>query len=387
MPLDRRVWQEATALRGAGYDVAVICPQMHAYTTPEETLEGIHIYRHPLRVEARGVLGFFVEYASALWAETLLAWRAWRRHRMQVIHLCNPPDLLFVVAWPFKLLGVKVVYDVHDLCPEMFEAKFGKSSIFRLALRLAQRLSYACADAVLVTNETSRQVAIQVGGHSPASVFVVRTAPKIPRLEGPSDDSLRKGRKYLVGYVGVMGSADGVNQLLEAAAYIVHRLGRRDVHFLLMGSGPEYQSLQNQRRALGLDVFLDMPGWAYDDFLFTALRTIDVGVTCDPPNVYNHSCTMNKVLEYMAFGKPQVMFDLKESRASAGECARYVATQTPAALGDAIVELLDSQDARKGMGRAAAERFQREMSWEASVVQLLQAYTFALGRPNGGANP
>jgi glycosyltransferase involved in cell wall biosynthesis len=353
---------------------------MHAYTAAEETLDGVNIYRHRLSVEGRGVLGLLLEYASALCAETVLAWKAWRRHGVQIIHLCNPPDLLFLVACPFKLLGVRVVYDVHDLCPEMFEAKFGRSPIFGLPLRLAQRLSYACADAVLVTNETSRQVAIRVGGHSPASVFVVRTAPRIPGSEGTRDESLRKGRRYLVGYVGVMGSADGVDRLLEAADYLVHVLRRTDVQFLLMGSGPEYQALLGKRRQMGLEAVIDMPGWAYDDFLFTALRTIDVGVTCDPPNPYNHSCTMNKVLEYMAVGKPQVMTDLKESRVSAGECARYVTELTPAALGDAIVDLLESPDARERMGRVALDRFRREMSWDASVTQLLQAYAFALSR-------
>ncbi|MEO8427132.1 MAG: glycosyltransferase family 4 protein [Verrucomicrobiota bacterium] len=378
VPLDRRVWQESCALRDAGYQVVVICPQMHDYTKAEEVIDGIQIYRHAIQMEAKGFLGFFLEYASALWGETMLAWKAWSRHRFKVIHLCNPPDLLFVVAWPFKLLGVRVIYDVHDLWPEMFEAKFGKRGLFYWAVRLAQRLTYACADVVLATNETNKNVAIDIGRKPPQKIFVVRTAPQIPEIDLPPEPALKQGRAYLVGYVGVMGSADGVHYLLEAAAHLVHRLGRKDVQFLLMGTGPEYSDLVQQRDSLGLKDYVDLPGWAYNDFLFKALRTIDLGVTCDPPNGYNHSCTMNKVLEYMAFEKPQVMFELKESRASAADAAHYVKESSAVALACGINELLNDAGARERMGQIGLRRIKTELNWEKSVERLLKAYEAAL---------
>jgi glycosyltransferase involved in cell wall biosynthesis len=378
VPLDRRVWQESCALRDAGYRVVVICPQMHGYIKSEEVIDGIQIYRHKIQLEAKGFLGFFLEYASALWGETVLAWKAWRRHRFKVIHLCNPPDLLFMVAWPFKLLGVRIIYDVHDLWPEMFEAKFGKRGLSYYAVRLAQRLTYACADVVLATNETNQNVAIDIGKKSPQKVFIVRTAPKIPEIGLPAEPALKKGRAYLVGYVGVMGSADGVHYLLDAAAHLVHQLGRNDVQFLLMGTGPEYADLVQRRDSLGLKDYVDLPGWAYNDFLFKALRTIDLGVTCDPPNGYNHSCTMNKVLEYMVFEKPQVMFELKESRASAGDAAHYVKESSAVGLAVGINELLNDADARERMGKIGLHRIKTELNWEKSVERLLKAYESAL---------
>lgn len=378
VPPDRRVWQEALALRDAGYEVVIICPQMHAYTKPEEMIDGIQIYRHKIHLEARGIMGFFLEYASALWGETVCAWRAWWRHRFKLIHLCNPPDILFLVAWPFKLLGVRVVFDVHDLWPEMYEAKFGKKSGFYWGVRLAQRLTYDCADVVIATNETNRKVALRNGNKAPEDVFVVRTAPKIPQGTYSPNPALKKGRAFLVGYVGVMGSADGVHLLLEAAAHLIHKIGRRDVQFLLMGDGPEYPLLVKLRDEMGLKDFVDMPGWAYNDFLFTALSTIDLGVTCDPPNAYNHSCTMNKVLEYMAFGKPQIMFDLVESRASAGDGAVYVHDHTPESLACGIDQVLADPAARERMGRIGAERLHKQLNWERSVEQLERAYEKAL---------
>lgn len=378
VPLDRRVWQECLALRDAGYRVVVVSPQMKGFVKPEEVLDGIHIYRHKIILEAKGIMGFFLEYLSALWSETVLAWKAYRLFRFRIIHMCNPPDLIFAVAWPFKLLGVRVIFDVHDLWPEMFEAKFKKRNLMYWAVRFAQRLNYACADIVLATNETNRHAAIENGRKDPSKIFLVRTAPKIPNTSLPANPALKKGRQFLVGYVGVMGSADGVDLLIETAKIIVHEFGRRDIQFLLMGDGPEYQDLLALRDRLNVADFVDMPGWAYNDFLFTALKTIDLGVTCDIPNAYNHSCTMNKVLEYMAFAKPQVSFDLKETRASALDAAVYVQQVSPKDLAKAIVETLDNPAKCTEMGQRGYARLHNDLNWEKSVAQLLAAYKAAL---------
>ncbi|MBI1840444.1 MAG: glycosyltransferase family 4 protein [Verrucomicrobia bacterium] len=374
VPLDRRVWQESCALRDAGYQVIVICPKMRGYVKSEEFLDGIQIYRHWISDEAGGLAGFLGEYASALWGEFHLACKAWWRHRFRVIHLCNPPDLLFLVALPFKLLGVKVVYDIHDAWPEMFEAKFRRRGLLYWAVRVAERLTHAVADTVLATNQSTRAIAWERGGKATDEVFIVRTAPKIATQETPTNPALKKGRRYLVGYVGVMGDADGVRYAIEAAEYLVRKRGRSDIQFLLMGVGPEYQRLIAMRDEKGLQEHVDLPGRVSNEFLFAALKTMDLGISCDPINPYNDHCTMNKVLEYMAFGKPQVLFDLKEGRFSAGDAAVYVGENSPIALGETIAAVLDDPDSRERMGRRGLERFKSELNWERSVQQLLLAY-------------
>lgn len=379
VPLDRRVWQESLALRDAGYEVVVVCPKMRGYTAEEEILEGIHIYRHWISDEARGLSGFLAEYASALFGEWRLVWRAWFRHRFKVLHLCNPPDLLFLVAWSFKAFGVKVIYDVHDLWPEMFEAKFAKRGFLYWAVRFAERLTYACSDVVLATNESVRDAAISRGSVSEKNVFVVRTAPKVAPAKFVQDPALRRGRRYLVGYVGVMGNADGVDLLLEAVRHIITARGRRDIQFLLMGTGPEHEKLLALRRALHLEDFVEMPGRVSNEFLFNALKTMDLGVSCDPINPYNHHCTMNKVLEYMAFGKPQVLYDLREGRASAGDAACYVAENSSRALGDGILTMIDDPAKRRKMGELGLQRLSTQLSWERSVEHLVAAYRRVLG--------
>lgn len=375
VPLDRRVWQEACALRDAGHEVTVICPRMRGYTAPEEELEGIQVYRHWISGEASGIRGFLFEYASALWGEFCCAIKVWRRKGFDVIHLCNPPDLLFLVALPFKLLaGVKVVYDVHDLWPEMFEAKFKRRGALYWAVRAAERATLALADGVIATNHSVKAAVQKRGRKSDNEVSIVRTAPNKINTSVAPDAELKKGRSYLVGYIGVMGDADGVQYLLEAASHVIHKRGRRDIQFLLMGTGPEYDHLVMQRDELGLAAFVDMPGRVSNEFLFTALKTMDLGVACDPINDYNDHCTMNKTLEYMAFGKPQVMFGTREGRFSAGDAAYYVMENSAIQLGDAIAKLIDDPLARERMGRVGFERLNHELNWERSTANLRSAY-------------
>lgn len=375
VPLDRRVWQESLALRDAGYDVSVVCPRMRGYVKPEEEKDGVMIYRHWISDEAGGFFGFFLEYASALLGEFQLSWKAWRRRPFRVIHLCNPPDLLFLVAAPFKFLfGVKVIFDVHDVWPEMFEAKFGRRGPLYWLVRLAERATLALADHVIATNESVKQIVVSRGGKSTQDVTVVRTAPQLMDFQALSDEALKKGRRYLVCYIGVMGNADGVRYLMEAAEFIVRNLNRQDIQFLFMGAGPEWEFLVQHCQAAGLTDYVDLPGRVSDEFLCRALQTMDVGVSCDPINAYNHHCTMNKVLEYMAFGKAQVMFDLQEGRYSAGDAAAYVAENTAESLAKAMVALLDDEPRRLAMGRLGKERFWRDLSWDRSVAALRGVY-------------
>jgi glycosyltransferase involved in cell wall biosynthesis len=379
VPIDRRVWQESCALRDAGYDVSVICPRMRDFVEPFEEIDGIRIHRHWISGEAGSVVGFLAEYTSALWGELLLATKIWSQRPFQIIHLCNPPDLLFLVALPFKLLGVRVIYDVHDAWPEMFEAKFRRRGLAYAFVRIAERLTYAVADVVLATNASVREIALKRGRKPPDRVFIVRTAPKISATDVTPNPEILRGRRFLVGYIGVMGNADGVEHVIHAADILVNRRKRTDIQFLLMGSGPEYPALVSLRDRLNLGPFVDMPGRVSDSFLFSALKTMDLGVSCDPKNPYNDHCTMNKVLEYMAFEKPQVMFDLTEGRASAGDASVYVHSGANDEFADAIEMLLADPARRATMGSLGLERLQTLLGWDRSVEQLKAAYRSALG--------
>lgn len=376
VPFDRRVWQEATALAANGYEVSVICPTGAGCERRREVIDGIHIFRHPLALEARGGAGYAAEYATALFWEFVLAVRIFATRGFDVIHACNPPDMIFLVAGFFKLLfGTKFLFDHHDLGPELYEAKFARRDwAYRLLVAL-ERWTFRVADVSIATNESYRRVAIERDGMSPEDVVVVRSGPNLDKLRiMPPDEALKCGRRYLVGYIGVMGKQEGIPYLIEAAHHIVHELGRQDVHFGLVGGGPELASLKDLVEQHGLAPYFTFTGRVPDRELLAMINTADVCVNPDEFNSLNDKSTMNKIMEYMALGKPIVQFDLTEGRFSAQEASLYARLNDPIDLARKIVELLDDRQLRRRMGAFGRRRVEAVLAWEHEAPKLLALY-------------
>jgi len=375
VPFDRRVWNEATTLVKGGYEVSVICPTGHNATTRYEVIDGVHIYRHPI-YEARGMAFYFVEYAVALFWEFVLAWRVYFTRGFDAIHACNPPDLIFLIGGFFKLvLGTKFVFDHHDINPELFEAKFGTRNFLYKVITALERWTFAIADISIATNNSYRAIAIGRGRMDPDRVFVVRSGPNLNRLRiVPPDPALRKGRKYLVGYVGVIGAQEGLDYLLEAARYMVHELKRTDVQFCVAGSGPELEQLKASAVEMGVADYVTFAGRVSDDLLLKILNTSDVCVNSDECNAMNDKSTMNKIMEYMALGKAIVQFDLKEGRFSAGEASLYARPNDVDDLVEKLLQLLADEPLRNRMGALGRERVERVLSWQHEAPRLVAAY-------------
>ena len=381
VPFDRRVWQEATTLRAAGAVVSVICPKGKGYEGDYEELDGIHIYRHSLPLDAQGALGYLVEYGAALFHEARLALRVWRRHGFDTLHACNPPDLLFLLGVPLRLLGVRYIFDHHDINPELYEAKMGKRGFFWHLMVLFERLNFAAAHVVISTNRSYRQIAIERGRKRADDIFVVRSGPNIAKLRQlPPAPALRNGRRYLVGYVGVMGSQEGIDLLLESVRRIVFDLGRTDIQFCLVGGGTSLDELKQMSTELGLADYVTFTGRAPDDVLFKVLSTADVCVNPDRVNAMNDKSTMNKILEYMAFGKPIVQFDVTEGRFSAEEASLYALANDPVDFADKIVALVDDPAQRAERGAIGRKRVLEALSWDHEVPKLVAAYQRAAAR-------
>ena len=384
VPLDRRVWLEATTLVAEGYLVSVICPTGRGWDKPYEYIDGVHIYRYPEPPEAHsGAMAYAREYGQALWHMFRLA-RVVRRERgFDVIHGCNPPDLVFLLAWRYRLSGVRYLFDHHDVCPELFEAKFDKKGLLYRVMLIWERLTFATADVSIATNESFREIAIRRGKMSPDDVFVVRSAPKIEKFEiRPGDPALKKGAKTLLGYVGVIGQQEGMDLLVAAADYLIRDMGYDDVHFAIVGFGPEVPAVQKDVAARGLDRWFTFTGALYNEDLLAVLNTADIGVSPDPKNAMNDISTMNKIMEYMTLEKPAVQFDLKEGRASAGEASLYARANDPKDFAAKIAWLIDHPDEGRKMGQLGRKRVLDTLSWGHSVPHLLAAYerVFTKGR-------
>jgi glycosyltransferase involved in cell wall biosynthesis len=375
VPFDRRVWLEARTLKAAGAVVSIICPTGKGYEARFEEIDGIFIYRHTLPAEQGSGMGYLKEYAVALFHETRLAWKVFFQRGFDVIHACNPPDLIFLVALPFKILGKKFVFDHHDVNPELYEAKFGRRDFFWRLLLLMERATFWLADVSIATNESYRNIAIERGRMKPENVHVVRSGPDISAIKAVTENpAMRNGHKYLVAYVGVMGEQEGIDLLLEAINFIVHKLHRDDIQLTLAGDGPVLESLKNMASSLGIDAHVRFLGRVPDKELFELLSTADVCVNPDRVNAMNDISTMNKIMEYMAFGKPIVQFDVREGRVSAETASLYASKNDPTDFANCIVTLLADEPRRKKMGEFGFNRVRKELSWETQITPLLEAY-------------
>ena len=380
VPFDRRVWQEANALRGQGMEVSVISPKGQDAEESFEIINGIHVFRHPQPPEARGVLGFFVEYPLALFWEFLLAWRVFFRRGFDVIHICNPPDLLFLVAAPFKLLGKRVIFDHHDINPELFEAKYGRRGVLYRLLCLVEWLTFRTCDVSIATNESYRDVAVSRGRMKPEHVTVVRSGPSLERLRRmPANPALKKGRRILIGYVGVIGQQEGIDHLLEALRILIDNLGFTDFQCTICGGGPELEAMQTKCTELGLDDHVEFTGRIPEDELLAILNTADICVNPDVWNVMNDRSTMNKVMEYMALGKPIVQYDLREGRVSAQDASLYAKPNDRADFAGRILELVEDPVLRERMGEFGRRRVEHDLNWTVEEPKFLAVYRRVLG--------
>lgn len=379
LPFDRRVWTEARTLKAAGAHVSIICPRLKGYEARFEVIEGIAIYRHPLPLEAKGPLGFLVEYGAALYWEMVLAWRIHFKRRIDVIQGCNPPDLIFLVALPFKLFGVRYIFDHHDISPELYEAKFNKRGFFWQLMLLCEKLTFMAADVSIATNQSYRKIAIERGGMAPERVHVVRSGPDLSKLKRVDPvETWKNGRAHLVGYVGVMGEQEGIDLLIDAVEHIVRKMQREDIQFVLVGGGPMLPELQVLVQARGLADYITFTGRAPDQELFEVLSTMDLGVNPDRVNAMNDKSTMNKIMEYMSLGKAMVQFDVTEGRFSAQEASLYAEANNPVDMAEKIVTLIDDPVARTKMGTYGRERVVNELNWQHQITPLLTAYQQAL---------
>lgn len=392
VPGDRRVWDISTTLAAAGAEVVVICPQDERGGSARfERRDGVEIHRYRPSFAERGPAGYVREYGQALWCTWELVRRLSRERRFDIVHACNPPDFLLFAARPARRRGARFVFDHHDLTPELFRARFGNRHrlLYRATLTL-ERWCFRAADVVLSTNESYGEVARTRGAKAADDVFVVPNAPDLNRLVIVAPDpSLKRGKPYLIGYLGVMAPQDGVDNALRALARLRDR--RRDWHAVFGGAGSALPELRQLADELGISGMVDFPGWMNDDEIARLLSTADVCLSPEPKTPLNDCSTMVKIAEYMAMSRPIVAFSLRETRKSAGEAAVYAESGDIAGFADRIHELLDEPERRAEMGAVGRERVENSMTWAKSTIELMASYRRAMAHtsstPAGRTGP
>ncbi|HET6743801.1 MAG TPA: glycosyltransferase family 4 protein [Kribbella sp.] len=376
VPFDRRVWLECQALVAAGYDVTVVCPKGPGDPS-YEVIDGVTVHKYKAYAPGGSKVSFVWEYAYSFLLTLRLVFRARRAGRFKVLQACNPPDIFWPIAMLLRRLdGTRFVFDHHDLCPELFQSRFGgTTSLPYKGLRFLERMTHRTADHVTSTNDSYRRIAITRSGKANHDVTVVRTGPDPDKLlRGAADESLRRGHRYLVTYIGVMGPQDGVDIVVRAADHIVNNLHRTDIAFTLMGAGDSFDEVVALRDELGLGEYVEFTGRVPDETVRAVMSTADLGLSPDPKNPLNDVSTMNKTMEYMAFELPVVAFDLVETKVSAADAAVYVEPNDVRQYGDAIVELLDDQVRRRRMAKLGRERVEQVLAWKHQQKAYLGVY-------------
>ena len=373
--LDTRVRREAQALKSAGGVITVIAPRDGRGWAREE--EGVRIYQYPKPAWGAGFLAHLAEYVTSVFFHFLLtAWVAVRRG-FDVIHVANPPDLLWLVASPYRLLGKRFIFDHHDLVPELFEVRFGdRLPALTSAVRWLERCSVRFADHVISTNETFRHFAISRDGKAPSEVSVVRNGPWISRdfPDVVPDRQVRQLGQVVVGYLGIMNPQDHLDRLLEAARIVESKAQPGEIGFIVIGSGDAFESLRALRDEMGLEHRVVMPGTLPWRRVIESLAAVDICVQPDPPTAFNRHLTMNKLMEYMALGKCTIAYDMPETRYSGGEAVHYLGSDSPESLADAILSLARDPARRQRLGRLGRERVETSLAWEHQVRSLLDVY-------------
>jgi glycosyltransferase involved in cell wall biosynthesis len=384
VPYDRRVWLEALTLREAGYYVSVISPtgQHDDYQKRYELIDGIHIYRYPAPPDLTSTLGYIFEFGYCWLMTALLSLWVWRKHGLDVVQACNPPETYFILGWFYQRFGKRFIFDHHDLSPEMYVAKGGtEGGLIYRALCWMETRTYHTADLVMCTNRFQREVAASRAGIVSDTVHIVSTGPDFDRLQPTDPDpSLKNGREYLVCYLGEMGNQDGVDHLLHIIDTYVHRYQQTHTQFMLIGGGPEWCNLRRMVDELGLSDYVTMTGRVRDAATLSRyLSSADVCVDAALISGYTDNAAMNKVGEYMAFGKPMVLTDLRANRELASDSAVFVAEDVVSFV-EALVGLLADESRRKQMGRYAIDRAHHVLAWQHSKPALLAAYEQVLSR-------
>ncbi len=376
VPFDTRPWLEAQALKEVGMEVAIICPRGKGYEAPYELLKGIHIYRHPFPIEAGRAVEYIGEYGLSLFWELVYSLKIFCKMPFEAIHVANPPDLLCLIGLAYRWRGVRFVYDQHDICPEVMEAKFGKRGLLYKALIFWEKVSYRVSDLVIATNESYRDLAIQRGKVDPRKVAVVRTGPDLSRIPAiiPRDDSLRQGKRFMVGYVGVIEKQEGLDYLVQVVKEIVQSFRRRDILFMVVGGGTQVPFIEALAKREGLEDYFHFTGRVSDEVLFGCLGNCDICVNPDLFNEASNRSTMRKIMEYMALGKPIVQTEVIEGRYTAQGSSLYARPNDQRDFAEKILYLLDHPEEAEKMGLMGKDRINTFLHWGVQKKNLVTAY-------------
>jgi glycosyltransferase involved in cell wall biosynthesis len=357
-PVDPRVAREISVALAQGFEVDVIAMQ-RADQPPTEIVDGARVIRLPIS-RRRGV-GLFALLKEYLGFTALASFRIARlalKHRYAVVHVNNPPDFLIIAALFPKVLGARVIFDIHDLSPDMFAMRFGRfrgAAVADRALRFAERLATSVADAVVTVHEPYRQELI-ARGVGVEKVTVVMNSVDESRLPGEARNA-GNGR-FRVMYHGTLTPHYGIELLVEAVALVAHDIP--SVTLEIYGEGDSVSAIRARTKELGLDPIVSMKDrFLPHDQVLGYVRHANVGVIPNLPTRLNRFALSSKLFEYVVLGIPVVSADLPTIRAHfSEEEVLFFRAGDASALADAIQNVARDPSGAAMRAHAARRRYE-----------------------------
>jgi glycosyltransferase involved in cell wall biosynthesis len=376
LAVDTRLRKQVSDLLGAGFQVTVVT-RKDVNNVRYRTTPGLTVLEYPVPADRAGVTGYVLEYlVSFFWAAVLLL-RLRLRGRIDVLQVCQPPDVYFPLCWLLRWLGAPIVADQRDLMPEVFAARYDHPRpAMMAALRWLERRTQRVADETVCVNEYLRDRLVAAGA-APERVSVVRNGPVLERVQRAVPDPALKGEhRFLICWIGKMGRQDRVDLVIRVAEHIVRDHGRTDCGFAVLGDGECLEELRSLTAELGLQRWVHFPGWLPEDEVFGHLASADLGIDTS----LQEEVSPVKAMEYMALGLPVICFDLQETRRITLGAAVLVRPGDTDMLAKELLNLLDDPQARNRLGSAGRRRVREELSWERQVVGYLDVIRRAAAR-------
>jgi len=369
------------ALASAGHHVIVICPHGPGQLW-QEVINGVHVYRFPTIPAHLSAISYMIEYLWATFIMSLLTFWIWIRHGMDVLHVYNPPESLFVAALLPKLAGKLIVFDLRDIAPELYLSKFeiGSRFIYRILVWLEKTMCQV-ADHVIVVNESYRQIVIERDHVAAEQISIVRQGPDITQVRPVDPDpAIRSRAKTIIAYLGSMAGQDGIDHLLKALHYLDRTFGYKDWLCVLTGPAENLQFLETLASELGVSDRTIFQGFLSTEQWLPILSSADICVEPCPANPLNNISSMNKIMDYMALGKPTVAYDLPEHRFTAGEAALYASPNDQVDFARQITRLIDDDHLCHRLGAIGRMRMEKQFAWQFQRERILSVYNMLSAR-------
>lgn len=376
IPMDTRVFKEAKALEEEGLEVSIICPNLNKEKKYHKKVDNIEVFQYFCPFEGKSFIGIIVEYSIAIFLILFKSIKIYIRKPFHIVHLANPPDFLILLFLPFKLFDVKILFDHHDLSPELFVEKFKKKNFFHKLLLLFERMSYKIADHIITTNKSVKDTCIKRNKVHGKRISIVRNGPDLNKLNlCKIKENFRKNRSYLIGYVGNIDKQDSLEKLVNSVEYMVKERNFDNFRVLIIGDGTNRPDIQNHTIQKELQDYFIFHGYEYNrKQLFSLLSNVDICVEPRKESEISRKSTSTKIMEYMALGKPIIQYNSIEGKFSAGRASLYIKNNDEKAFGDAMIELLKDKKRREEMGEYGKKRVEESLQWSIQEQELLNIY-------------